>query len=108
MGGCVEPWNGGLLVNHCDVDWKRANCRGMDPNLFFPYRGEPTELAKSVCAGCVIRSDCLEYALAHEGRGIWGGVAERTRRKMRRGRPVETPGAYWSTRGITRVGGDVA
>ena len=41
-----------------------ANCLGVDPDLFFPERGASTREAKEVCRGCVVREDCLEYALA--------------------------------------------
>ncbi len=40
-----------------------ANCLGVDPDLFFPERGASTREAKEVCRGCVVREDCLEYAL---------------------------------------------
>lgn len=62
-----------------------ANCLGVDPDLFFPERGASTREAKEVCRGCVVREDCLEYALANgEKFGIWGGLSERERRKLRR------------------------
>ena len=64
-----------------------ANCLGVDPDLFFPERGASTREAKEVCRGCVVRQDCLEYALAHgEKFGIWGGMSERERRRVRRAR----------------------
>jgi WhiB family redox-sensing transcriptional regulator len=63
----------------------RANCMGVDPELFFPERGSSTREAKEVCRGCVVREDCLEYALANgEKFGIWGGMSERERRRVRR------------------------
>jgi WhiB family redox-sensing transcriptional regulator len=67
-------------------NWQsRANCMGVDPELFFPERGSSTREAKEVCRGCVVREDCLEYALAHgEKFGIWGGMSERERRRVRR------------------------
>jgi WhiB family redox-sensing transcriptional regulator len=53
--------------------WQRqANCMGVDPDLFFPERGASTREAKEVCRGCVVREDCLEYALA---RSSVSGVA---------------------------------
>lgn len=69
-------------------DWQsRANCLGVDPDLFFPERGASTAEAKAVCAGCVVREQCLEYALANgEKFGIWGGTSERERRVIRRER----------------------
>ena len=57
-----------------DKSWQdMANCLGVDPDLFFPERGASTREAKEVCKGCVVRDDCLEYALANgEKFGIWG------------------------------------
>lgn len=68
--------------------WRaRAACRGADTNLFFPERGESTAAAKAVCAGCPVASECLDYALdTLEHHGIWGGLSERERRKVRRQR----------------------
>ncbi|MFM7509365.1 MAG: WhiB family transcriptional regulator [Actinomycetota bacterium] len=66
-----------------------ANCLGVDPDLFFPERGASTREAKQVCQGCVVREECLEYALANgEKFGIWGGLSERERRRIRRARAL--------------------
>lgn len=66
-----------------------ANCLGVDPELFFPERGASTREAKEVCRGCVVREECLEYALTHgEKFGIWGGLSERERRRLRRQRSL--------------------
>ena len=74
------------LLRTEDRSWQsRANCMGVDPELFFPERGTSTREAKEVCRGCVVREDCLEYALANgEKFGIWGGMSERERRRVRR------------------------
>ena len=73
---------------------EEANCLGVDPDLFFPERGASTREAKAVCRGCEVRVDCLEYALAHgEKFGIWGGLSERERRRVRRQRALERRGA---------------
>jgi WhiB family redox-sensing transcriptional regulator len=73
-----------------DKSWQDlANCLGVDPDLFFPERGASTREAKEVCRGCVVREDCLEYALANgEKFGIWGGMSERERRRIRRQRAL--------------------
>ena len=73
-----------------DQSWQDfANCLGVDPDLFFPERGASTKEAKEVCRGCVVREDCLEYALANgEKFGIWGGMSERERRRIRRQRAL--------------------
>jgi WhiB family redox-sensing transcriptional regulator len=69
---------------------ERSNCLGVDPDLFFPERGASTREAKAVCKGCEVRVECLEYALAHgEKFGIWGGLSERERRRVRRQRALE-------------------
>ena len=71
-----------------DRAWQdQANCLGVDPDLFFPERGASTREAKEVCRGCVVRNDCLEYALDNgEKFGIRGGLSERERRRLRRQR----------------------
>jgi WhiB family redox-sensing transcriptional regulator len=68
---------------------ERANCLGVDPDLFFPERGASTREAKAVCGSCEVRAECLEYALDHaEKFGIWGGLSERERRRLRRQRAL--------------------
>jgi WhiB family redox-sensing transcriptional regulator len=79
-----------LIIGGQDKAWQNlANCLGVDPDLFFPERGASTREAKEVCKGCVVREDCLEYALANgEKFGIWGGMSERERRRIRRQRAL--------------------
>lgn len=63
----------------------QALCAQTDPEAFFPEKGGSTREAKRICAVCDVRSECLEYALAHDERfGIWGGLSERERRKLKR------------------------
>jgi WhiB family redox-sensing transcriptional regulator len=71
-----------------DLSWMDlANCLGCDPDLFFPELGEPSAAAKAVCGGCVVRTECLDFALVTgQKHGIWGGTSERERRRMRRAR----------------------
>ena len=68
------------------LGWQeRALCAQTDPEAFFPEKGGSTREAKKVCTGCDVRSECLEYALDHDERfGIWGGLSERERRKLKR------------------------
>lgn len=77
-----------LIGGYETPGWQsRANCMGVDPDLFFPERGSSTREAKEVCRGCVVRVDCLEFAIANgEKFGIWGGMSERERRRVRRAR----------------------
>ena len=64
----------------------RALCAQTDPEAFFPEKGGSTREAKKICLGCEVRHECLEYALEHDERfGIWGGLSERERRRLKRG-----------------------
>lgn len=71
-----------------DMAWyELGECQGVDPDLFFPGRGESTVEAREICDGCQVREQCLEWALEHaEKFGIWGGMSERERRRIRRER----------------------
>jgi WhiB family redox-sensing transcriptional regulator len=63
----------------------RALCAQTDPEAFFPEKGGSTREAKKVCRTCEVRAECLEYALEHDERfGIWGGLSERERRRLKR------------------------
>jgi len=72
--------------NSIELSWQeRALCAQTDPEAFFPEKGGSTREAKRVCLSCDVRSECLEYALAHDERfGIWGGLSERERRRLKR------------------------
>ena len=62
-----------------------ALCAQTDPEAFFPEKGGSTRDAKKICATCEVRAQCLEYALQNDERfGIWGGLSERERRKLRK------------------------
>ena len=62
-----------------------ALCAQTDPESFFPEKGGATREAKRICETCEVRSECLDYALENDERfGIWGGLSERERRKLRR------------------------
>lgn len=67
-----------------------ARCRGIDSATFFETdsSGEPLPdnivLAKTICQGCSVRAECLEYALeAGEQFGVWGGLTARERRQYK-------------------------
>lgn len=72
-------------------EWReRADCRGVDPDLFFPNGNtgrlaDQVNRAKEVCGQCAVRQECLEFAIrTNEDSGIWGGATEEERRTMRK------------------------
>ena len=68
------------------LSWQdKALCAQTDPEAFFPEKGGSTREAKRICVSCEVKQECLEYALMQDERfGIWGGLSERERRKLRR------------------------
>ena len=72
-----------------------ARCIGEDPDLFFPIGTTDDALAqvaqaKTVCDGCSVRADCLEWSLStFQDAGVWGGLDEEERRVIRRARRRE-------------------
>ena len=87
--GFADQGIAGLLGIGLEEDgesWQeRALCAQTDPEAFFPEKGGSTREAKKICTGCEVKAECLEYALANDERfGIWGGLSERERRRLRR------------------------
>lgn len=81
--------------------WReRASCAGKSSGLFFGYddseppaeRRAREDRAKLICSTCLVREECLEYALsANESYGIWGGLTEmelKARRRALKNRPA--------------------
>ena len=75
------------LFDEVENQWQdRALCAQTDPEAFFPEKGGSTREAKRICHGCEVQAECLEYALGNDERfGIWGGLSERERRRIKRG-----------------------
>ena len=79
----ASPWS---VLSPGTEEWRlEALCAETDPEAFFPEKGGSTREAKRVCSGCSVRAECLESALANDERfGIWGGLSERERRKLKK------------------------
>jgi WhiB family redox-sensing transcriptional regulator len=77
----VNPWR---------QAWsRRAACLNMDVDRFYPDRGESTREAKKVCARCPVTAECLDWAVSTKERyGVWGGLSERERRRLKLERRV--------------------
>jgi WhiB family transcriptional regulator, redox-sensing transcriptional regulator len=82
--GVRQPDHGDQLDN--PLAWQSDSlCAQTDPEAFFPEKGGSTRDAKKICGSCEVRMHCLEYALENDERfGIWGGLSERERRKLRK------------------------
>lgn len=74
------------LFGAAEQEWQeQALCAQTDPEAFFPEKGGSTREAKRICQACAVRDECLEYALFNDERfGIWGGLSERERRRLKR------------------------
>lgn len=72
--------------------WARVGrCRGVDPAVFFPARGDDVRQAKAICRLCPVVDDCRAYGLEFpELDGVWGGLSARERRRPR---PEAAPAA---------------
>jgi WhiB family transcriptional regulator, redox-sensing transcriptional regulator len=97
--------------------WRSAACREADPELFFPVAPEgpgadEIARAKAVCAGCRVRRECLQYALAtRQLHGVWGGTTEderliHARRENEHGRDGARPRRPGPGGNGTRRGGN--
>ena len=69
-------------------DWReQALCAQTDPESFFPDKGGSPREAKQVCLSCAVRVECLNDALDNDERfGVWGGLSEKERRKLKHNR----------------------
>lgn len=85
------------MYGQTDVrDWRESSaCFGMDQRIFFGPEEDEDEtdaerrlrlrVARGICGGCPVRSECLDFALAiGERYGIWGGLLPKERRRIRR------------------------
>ena len=75
----------------CPVWQQQAACKGQYAPVFFPplhFEGKQARLsrerrAKAICAGCDVRTECLDFALkTAEPHGVWGGLSELERRSL--------------------------
>ncbi len=83
----LVPMNGIPCASPVEGMWQdKALCAQTDPEVFFPEKGGSTREAKKICLGCEVRNECLEHALQKDERfGIWGGLSERERRRLKKG-----------------------
>lgn len=87
-------------------------CLGHDPELWFPEHGESPSAAIAICRSCHVREECLEFALARNDIGVWGGLTLKQRRNHRaaaaaKDAPAALPPAGRYNRSCPRCGAPV-
>lgn len=77
-----------------NIPWMRdAACLEHPPEWWFPPTGGSAKVAKEICTRCLVRAECLEYAVANnERQGVWGGFNQTELGKVQRPRPC--PGCH--------------
>ena len=73
LGSLAIPWDSDAL------------CREHPEVNFYPGRGESNEPAKAVCRQCLVRRECLVFAMSNGDafrHGVWGGTAPGERRQL--------------------------
>ena len=90
MPACTDVWTAaaglyGTEGEDGELAWQaEALCAQTDPEAFFPEKGRLHRDAKGY-AVCPVREECLQYAMDNDERfGIWGGLSERERRRLRK------------------------
>jgi WhiB family redox-sensing transcriptional regulator len=71
-------------------DLTKGLCREIGIEPFFPEESmvELYSFARKICSGCVVKQECLEWAVKHEDHGMWGGTTPVERRQIRRNRNI--------------------
>jgi WhiB family redox-sensing transcriptional regulator len=65
-----------------DDKWrKRAQCRNVDTSVF--YGNDAHRKGKLVCVSCVVKDDCLQFALDNDiSEGVYGGYTPKERKAL--------------------------
>lgn len=70
VGFTRPPWQRDALCReHHDVGW---------------YAARDADEARAICARCLVRGECRDYAIEHHEHGIWGDTDARERTALRR------------------------
>lgn len=82
----IETAMGHIATAVTQDNWQEfAVCAETGPDAFYPEPGASFAQAKKVCGGCDVRDYCLEEAIENNVRGgLWGGLSESERDKLKR------------------------
>ncbi len=88
------------------AEWtSRGACQLVPTEVFFPSRGQAVEPAKDVCGVCPVLAECRDYALGiADLKGVWGGLTEAERKKLRRRRGMAPKEALRAEASVRRPG----
>lgn len=100
-----------------DTPPENGACRGKPVHWWFPNLSnmltpkqrlemrEAMNSAVKVCDGCPVKNECLEYSLHWEPFGIWGGLTEGARERMRKQKNIlmKRPSVFDIFGGIPRA-----
>ncbi len=77
-------------IDRADAEtvWDNALCAQVDPELFFPEKGEAVQSrhARLICGRCEVTDLCLTTFGPLLGHGVVGGLTDRQRRTAERQR----------------------
>ena len=78
----------GDLPTGTALNWMdSALCAQVDGDLHYPDKGASNKEAKRICGLCPVKAQCLEYAMERDERfGVYGGLTERERHKLKASR----------------------
>jgi WhiB family redox-sensing transcriptional regulator len=81
----VMPLAGGASVpaDAAREVWASALCAQVDPELFFPEKGQPSAPAKAICSRCPVTALCLRTFGPLVADGVVGGLTAQERRQHR-------------------------
>lgn len=86
-GYCLDCHTPVLELRELPGPWVHEGlCSQVDPDLWYPERGSGgSKAAKEICRKCPVRLLCLEHAMrTEEIWGVWGGLTEKERRRLRK------------------------
>ena len=76
------------------LTWRDQALSAQTDRSLLSREGRPHPRTQARLPGLRGPAECLEYALEHDERfGIWGGLSERERRRLKRERPVSASSA---------------
>lgn len=81
----VAPW-----------EYENPSCASVGGDFWFPEKVNTkgavrtlsgtsfeVQMAKSICGSCIHKMECAEWGIQHENFGIWGGLTQQDRNRIR-------------------------